>query len=65
MGFLKSFFESKSGKRALWTLLNSAMALIVAGVTFAASNSIEWAIVVLPFAQAFSQFFTKYLNSKE
>jgi len=58
----KKFIHSKGFKRAMWTLLNSLMALIVAGITFYATNNVRWAVSVLPFAQALSQFITKYLN---
>ena len=64
MQTVKDFFKSKAGKRSLWTLLNSAMALIVSFVTYQASQNVAVAVSVLPFAQAVSQFFTKYLNSK-
>ena len=60
---IKKFFQSKAGKRALWTLLNSLMALIVAFLVYMASGNVAWAATVLPFAQAISQFLTKYLNS--
>ena len=64
MESLKKFVKSKAAKRALWTLLNSVMALAVSYLAYMASNSVMWAVSVLPVAQALSQFITKYLNSK-
>ena len=71
MKFLKMFFKSKAGKRALWTLLNSAMALLVAFLTYIASSNVFPEIVaqiitgvVLPIAQVLSQALTKHLNPK-
>ena len=64
MKTLKDFFKTKTGKRALWTMLNSLMALVVAYLTYDASNSVDFAVVVFPVAQAVSQLFTKYLNAK-
>lgn len=63
MEFLKNFIKSKAGKRALWTLLNSIMALLVAFIAYLASENVTFAVTILPLAQAFSQFITKYLNS--
>ena len=59
---IKKFFQSKEGKRASWTVLNSVMALVVSGITFYASENVAWAITILPIAQALSQFITKYIN---
>jgi len=60
---LKKFIQTKGAKRALWTLLNSIMAMAVAYLTYMASDNIAWALSILPFAQAVSQFITKYLNT--
>ena len=59
MEFIKRFFKSKQGQRALWTILNSVMALCIGMLTMAATDNIAWAVMVLPFAQAMSQWFTK------
>lgn len=59
MEYLKTFFKSKIGQRALWTMLDTVISLIVAGITFAATENIVWAITILPFAQAIAQWFTK------
>lgn len=65
MEILKAFYESKGGQRALWTLLNSAMSLIIALVAFLATDNVTWAVTVLPFAQALSQWFTKEIINKQ
>ena len=58
------FFESTAGKRAMWTILNSVMAMGIAYLTFLASDNVGWAITIIPFAQAVSQFVTKALNDR-
>ena len=59
---IKKFLVSKEAKRAYWTMLNTVMALIVSLVTYLASENVNWAIVVLPVAQAMMQFITKAVN---
>ena len=59
---LKKFLTSKETKRFYWTVLNVGMGLVVAHITFLASNQITWAITVLPIAIALSQALTKYYN---
>ena len=59
MQFVKQFLTSKQGKRAMWTILNSLISMAVATVAFAATDNIAWAVSILPFAQALSQWFTK------
>jgi len=58
----KNFIQSKEFKRFLWTLLNVLMGGVVSMITYYASANADWAIAVLPFATAFSQMLTKYLN---
>ena len=55
----KQFIESKGGQRALWTVLNSLMALGLSILAFLATDNVMWAVTILPFAQAMSQWFTK------
>ena len=62
METIKAFLKTTTAKRALWTLLNSLMAIGVSYLTFLASDNVTWAISVLPVATALSQFITKYLN---
>ena len=62
MKLIKKFLKSKSGKRALWTLVNSLMAIVVSFVAYSATENVAWAVTLLPFAQALSQFITKELN---
>lgn len=59
---LKQFVVSKEAKRAYWTVANTLMALAVSFLVYLAENNATYAIVVLPFAQAGSQFLTKYIN---
>lgn len=59
MEFLKRFYESKQGQRALWTILNSLMSLTVSIITFAATDNVAWAVSILPFTQVLAQWFTK------
>lgn len=54
--------QDKRVKRALWTFLNSLMALVVSGITYYATQNVEWAVVILPIAHIFSQLLTKELN---
>ncbi len=61
---LVKFFKSTAGKRALWTLLNSLMAIGISFLTYLASENVVVAGAVLPFAQAISQFVTRYFNPK-
>jgi hypothetical protein len=61
---MKKFFETTDAKRAIWTIINSVMALTVSMIAYLASDNVTWAISVLPFAQAVSQFITKTLNSR-
>ena len=62
MELLKKFFATKEAKTALWTILNSFMALVVCLLTYLASDNVAWAISILPLMQAISQFITKTLN---
>jgi hypothetical protein len=65
MEILKAFFKSKQGQRALWTMLNTLMSMAVGILTFAATDNIAWAVMILPFVQAISQYITKeYVNPK-
>ena len=59
---LLELFKSKEVRRALWTVLNSLMALTVASIVYLAGQDIEVALIVLPFAQALSQLLTKSIN---
>jgi hypothetical protein len=63
METLKTFFQSTDGKRALWTLLNSVMALVIAFLVYAFSDNAIVAGAILPLAQALSQYITKKLNT--
>ncbi len=65
MELIKRFFKSKKSRTALWEMLDSILALAVAFLAFAASQNIPFALVVLPPAQAFFQFLTKYLNTSK
>ena len=56
---VKEFLQTKEAKRAGWTILNTLMTLVVSYIVFLASNSVAWAISILPFVQAISQFITK------
>ena len=58
----KKFLQSKEFRRFLWTLLNVIMGGVLSLITYYASASVEWAVAILPFATAFSQMLTKYLN---
>lgn len=62
MTLFQKFFTSKAGKRALWTVLNSGMALIVAFLTYLGTTNEFVAIGVLPIAQAVSQALTRHFN---
>jgi len=61
---MKKFFETTDAKRAIWTIINSVMALTVSMIAYLASDNVAWAISILPFAQAVAQFITKTLNSR-
>ena len=51
---LKDFLQSKQAKRAYWAMLNVAMGLALSFVTFAASENLAWAgMLLMPFT-AFS-----------
>lgn len=63
MQYIKDFFTSKTGKRALWMLLDSTLALFIALLTYLASNNVGWAIAVIPFATALFQMLTKFMNT--
>ena len=60
-----AFLTSKEIKRAGWSILNVLMGLFVSYLTYLSGNNITWAVIVLPFAVALAQMFTKYLNAKE
>lgn len=62
MELLKQFLQTKEARRWMWTFLNVLMAGVVSYLAFMASNSAGWALALLPFATAFSQTLTKYLN---
>lgn len=62
MNLIRTFFKSKTGKRAMWTVLNSIMALIISFLTYMASENVTWAVSILPFATASAQFLTRLLN---
>jgi heme/copper-type cytochrome/quinol oxidase subunit 4 len=62
MDKLKAFLKTTEAKRAGWTLLNTLMALTVSLIAFLASENVAIAITILPFAQAVSQWFTKFVN---
>jgi len=64
MKTIKDFLATKQAKSALWTVLNSFMAIVVSFIMYMASDNVGWAISILPIAQAFSQFLTKTINSK-
>ena len=56
---LKDFLQSKQAKRAYWAMINVAMGLALSFITFAASENLAWAgMLLMPFT-AFSQWFTK------
>jgi heme/copper-type cytochrome/quinol oxidase subunit 4 len=59
---MQNFFHTKEAKRGYWTILNTLMALGVSFVAYMASENVAVAVTVLPFAQAISQFLTKYIN---
>jgi len=61
---LKQYKKKKIGQRALWTILNSFMAMVVALIAFLATENIGWAVMVLPIAQAVSQYITKEIINK-
>jgi len=63
MKTLKLFFQSTDGKRALWTLLNSIMAMAVSILIYFNSDNVIIAGMILPLAQALSQYITKKLNT--
>jgi hypothetical protein len=63
MELIKEFLQTKEAKRFLWTMLNVIMGFILALLTFLASNSVEWASVVLIVMTPLSQLLTKYLNT--
>ena len=61
-----SFLKSIHVKRAGWTVLNAVMGLVVAYIAYLATDgSIQWAVTILPFVTALSQFITKTLNTKK
>ncbi len=55
---------SKQVKRAGWTLINSAMAFVISIIAYEATQNVEWAIVIYPFAHIVSQFITKEISTK-
>lgn len=65
METIKKMTQSKPVKRAGWAVINSLMALVVSIITYMATEgNVAWAISVLPFAQAISQFITKEGNKR-
>jgi len=58
----KKFIQSVEFRRFMWTLLNVLMGGIVSLLTYVAADNVQWAVAILPFATAFSQMLTKYLN---
>jgi hypothetical protein len=65
MELIKTFLKSKQAYRAYWTILNTLMALVVGLVAYLASENVSVAMVILPFAQAFAQWFTKEIVNKK
>ena len=64
MQTLKKFLKSKQAIRGYWAILNVVMGLIVSLLTLLASDSVTWAVAILPFATAISQWFTKEVVNK-
>ena len=64
MKMVKDFLKSKQAIRGYWAILNVVMGLVVSLLTLLASDSVTWAVTVLPFATAISQWFTKEVVNK-
>lgn len=60
----KKAISSKAAKRAYWTIGNVASAMLVAYLTYMATDNEVWAATALPLATALSQYFTKSVNGK-